>query len=484
MIYFHRNNISSSTDLKNNVEIFVSVNSPNESSYTCELFMNNDVSQNKFNKVGVTEPSQGKEYKYNTTFFLEYFFELQQNLRLVISQNGSFKEEKLFTLGNLMGSRNNTYNATVGDSTFSLQGKKVQNDRINVRFGISNSGLNKKFKHCFFILSNCNDNVTWRKVYKSEEREENAKYDPLEIESSALCLGDLNKKIQIEFYDADTYQIIDKGTFHVNEYIDSRSLTLESGSVLPTMCETVKTVEFVDYLQMGLQVSLVVGVDFTLSNGEPSNPGSLHYINGNVPNEYEMSIRQCGSIVAYYDYDHKFPLLGFGGIPQGKQNVEHVFPLNNDYTGSPEVGSIEEMISVYKNAVLRTTLHGPTNFAPLIRNTSRICSNTGTNSYYILLILTDGVITDKDETISAIIEASRINLSIIIIGVGKANFNDMETLDGDEIPLSNSKGMVLRDIVQFVEFNKYRNNPQKLAEEVLKEIPKQVEDFYRGNRFN
>jgi hypothetical protein len=453
-------------------------------SFSCELLINNEINSNNFTKLGITEQSQGKDYKYNTTFFLEYFFELQQNLKLVVHINDSYKAENTFTLGNLMGSRNNTYTVTVGNSTVTLQGRKVQNDRTNVKFGISNSGLNKNFRSCFFVLSNCNDNVTWRKVYKSEERGINSSFDQLEIESSALCLGDFDKLIRIEFYDADTHQVIDKGAFSVNKYIDCRSLTLESGSVLPTICETCKTVEFVDYLQMGLQISLVVGVDFTLSNGDPYTSSSLHYINGQYPNDYEMSMRQCGSIIAYYDYDQRFPLLGFGGIPVGKSNVEHVFPLNNDYNGSPEVGSIDEMIKVYKEAVMRTKLHGPTNFAPLIRNTSRICEKALPNSYYVLLILTDGVITDKDETISAIIEASKLNLSIVIIGVGKANFSDMETLDGDEIPLSNSNGMVLRDIVQFVEFNKFKNNPQKLSEEVLKEIPRQVEDFYRGTRFS
>jgi hypothetical protein len=47
-------------------------------------------------------------------------------------------------------------------------------------------------------------------------------------------------------------------------------------------------------------------------------------------------------------------------------------------------------------------------------------------------------------------------------------------------PLINSKGKrALRDIVQFVEFRKFENNATKLAEEVLEEIPAQVESYYR-----
>lgn len=36
-----------------------------------------------------------------------------------------------------------------------------------------------------------------------------------------------------------------------------------------------------------------------------------------------------------------------------------------------------------------------------------------------------------------------------------------------------------RDLVQFVQFNKFEGNANKLAEEVLQEIPRQVEEYYR-----
>jgi hypothetical protein len=44
--------------------------------------------------------------------------------------------------------------------------------------------------------------------------------------------------------------------------------------------------------------------------------------------------------------------------------------------------------------------------------------------------------------------------SIIIVGVGNADFTMMEELDGDGEPLTDSKGnKVNRDIVQFVRFS-------------------------------
>ena len=46
--------------------------------------------------------------------------------------------------------------------------------------------------------------------------------------------------------------------------------------------------------------------------------------------------------------------------------------------------------------------------------------------------------------------ASKLPLSVIIVGVGNEDFADMERLDGDENRLSHNGVMAVRDIVQFV----------------------------------
>jgi len=58
---------------------------------------------------------------------------------------------------------------------------------------------------------------------------------------------------------------------------------------------------------------LSVAIDFTGSNGNPSLPSSLHYLN--EYNQYEQAIMSVGSILECYDLDKMFPVFGFGGIP-------------------------------------------------------------------------------------------------------------------------------------------------------------------------
>lgn len=54
--------------------------------------------------------------------------------------------------------------------------------------------------------------------------------------------------------------------------------------------------------------------------------------------------------------------------------------------------------------------------------------------YFVPLIITDGVITDLNETRQAIVNAAKLPMSIIIVsGVGGADFGAMEFRDGDGV---------------------------------------------------
>lgn len=68
-----------------------------------------------------------------------------------------------------------------------------------------------------------------------------------------------------------------------------------------------------------------------------------------------------------------------------------------------------------------------------------------------------------DKTIDLICDAAVLPLSIVIVGVGAADFSNMVKLDGDG-GLYNSKGIkAQRDIVQFVPFRETQFNQDVLA---------------------
>ena len=97
-------------------------------------------------------------------------------------------------------------------------------------------------------------------------------------------------------------------------------------------------------------------------------------------------------------------------------------------------------------------MSGPTHFSKVLSVVLEYMkANIHNQMYHILLILTDGEIHDMNQTKDLIVECSKYPLSIIIVGIGNADFTNMITLDGDEQVLRNSKGEPTeRDIVQFV----------------------------------
>jgi len=131
----------------------------------------------------------------------------------------------------------------------------------------------------------------------------------------------------------------------------------------------------------------------------------------------------------------------------------------------------------------------------VINHVARFASGSegGAQNYFVLLIITDGIITDMAETVQAIVHASRLPMSIIIIGVGDADFSAMSILDGDGDRLKSGREIASRDIVQFVQFSEYCvsersssaastlfvQNQAKLAKAVLAEVPQQLTDYMK-----
>ncbi len=233
---------------------------------------------------------------------------------------------------------------------------------------------------------------------------------------------------------------------------------------------------FLEMLKNGLQMNMAVSIDFTGSNGDPRQPNSLHFMgNPTQPNQYVRAIGDVARILLDYDTDKMVAAFGFGAIlPQGA--VSHFFHLN--MTPDPYVAGIEGLMAAYSTALTTVRLSGPTNFGPTIVGATN-GARQAPGVYTVLLIITDGEITDMDNTINAIVAADDAPLSIVIVGVGSgSDFQAMNQLDGDNQALrSSSTGKVSRrDLVQFVPMRNI-SSPGQLAAEVLKEVPDQVEKW-------
>ena len=166
----------------------------------------------------------------------------------------------------------------------------------------------------------------------------------------------------------------------------------------------------------------------------------------------------------------------------GNKGPSHCFALNGNIC-DPECDGLEGVIDAYQNSLKKVDLYGPTWFAPVMDMVNTMAEGLEVSQqnqqYMILMIITDGIINDMQKTIDEIVRGSSLPLSIIIVGVGEADFSSMDVLDADDDPLYSQKykKYMASDIVQFVPFSEFKNDPRMLAKETLEEVPRQFLSF-------
>ncbi|KAF5766103.1 putative copine, von Willebrand factor A-like domain superfamily [Helianthus annuus] len=212
--------------------------------------------------------------------------------------------------------------------------------------------------------------------------------------------------------------------------------------------------------------NLILGIDFTKSNewtGSRSfHKKSLHHI-GDDLNPYEMVISIIGKTLAAFDEDNLIPYYGFGdgmvlygsnlffisiltyirvrknlfnfyliATSTHDQDVFSFYPEERCYNG------FEEVLSRYRELLPHIKLAGPTSFAPVIEKAMTIVEESG-GQYHVLVIIADvtrsvytgrGQLSPQEQkTVDAIVEASNLPLSIVLVGVGDGPWDTMKEFD-------------------------------------------------------
>jgi hypothetical protein len=465
-----------------------------------QLIIFTDSSRTQSKPGGQTEQgivnSSTNSMSFQKFFIMEYFFEKDQPIEFRISGtvNGVVKT----SLPNIMGSRGQTLNKQIEGTDgiilevkgFSYKSKITSTLKFDV--GINGNLYGKGLMYTIKAKGS-NTNPQNNMLYKSElntplKNVKNIRFKQCSVPDIYISSdGNYDSSlIGIEIHDAKHNKKLGEYSGTLKPLINNNTtLKLGSTGTGNIFVDAIKNYSFIDYLRGGMQINLTVAIDFTGSNGNPNQVNSLHYLGPNA-NQYETAIRACGDIVAYYDYDQRFPVYGFGGKFYGNPNVDHCFPLNCN-PNDPEIEGIDGILQTYRTVLSNTILYGPTYFHFFIdRLNAQVkedIARENYNNYNILMILTDGIIEDMDDTINSLVEASFLPISVIIIGIGNADFSNMDVLDADDEPLIDVNGRKAdRDLVQFVPYKNFKNNGQKLAEQVLEEIPRQIVEFYQHKK--
>jgi len=467
--------------------------------FKVELIIYSDTKRKASKSGGFTEKKTKNNENnifFEQFFAMPYFFERQQLLDFKI-YNGNHFETIQTSLGSIMGSRKQTLIKKLQDgSDFQVQGREIKKSNKLLTFDINIKGnlIGMGLSYTIVNLGTEKNPVT-TKLYDSETLK--TKNNIVTFTQCSIPAMFLNPTGNAEENNVsiDIKDVVHKNTLGsykgaINRLLvpDAIEVALNHNNRAHIKCNVISQPSFIAYLRSGMNINLTIGIDFTGSNGAYTDSRSLHYLNNGM-NDYEKAIRSCGDILAYYDDDQLFPVFGFGFKFKNESNNNfgiynlNNYPINNN-TSDPNIHLIDNVLKEYRNFIKTITLWGPTNFAPMINDLNREVKNNLNNGlvmlYNILMILTDGQINDMQDTIDALVEASFLPISVIIVGIGNGNFGNMDILDADDNPLYDRKRRKAdRDLVQFVPFNNYKNDPPKLAEQVLEEIPRQVVEYYQ-----
>ena len=473
---------------------------------------------------------------FEKKFVLQFRFEERQLLRLsVYDRDGpsqkladhDFIGQAECSLGEVVSQQGKGLTRhLVGDKSTNTNSKQtitvVAEELISskevLKLSLGAKGLEKKnwfglgSSDPFLTISRAGEHGQWTVVHRTEVIMSNLNpaWKPFTISLTALCNADHHRTLRFSVDDWEA-----NGSHHHIGELETcvadllsgkpeRPLVskkkkqkkgekyVNSGHLLINSCQIELQPTFLDFISGGTELSFTVAIDFTASNGSPQDPRSLHYNDPTgAPNQYVTAIRAVGSIVQDYDSDRLFPALGFGARVPPDGRVSHEFFLN--LQENPYCEGVEGILAAYYQSLNAVQLYGPTNFAPVINHVAKFATafQNDPSNYFVLLIITDGVITDLDATKNSIIAASSLPLSIIIVGVGVEDFSAMDELDADDSLLRNNGLTAERDIVQFVEMQKFLRkegshvtwNKEMLAKEVLAEIPDQLVGYMKKKGF-
>uniref|UniRef100_A0A3Q3LNU3 Copine-9-like n=1 Tax=Mastacembelus armatus TaxID=205130 RepID=A0A3Q3LNU3_9TELE len=341
----------------------------------------------------------------------------------------------------------------------------------------------------FLVFYRSNEDGTFTICHKTEviKNTLNPVWQPFTIPVRALCNGDYDRTVKVDVYDWDrdgSHDFIGEFTTSYREL--SRGQNQFNVYEVLNPKKKGKKKKYINSGTVSTPASPISACN-SLYISNPSQPTSLHYMSPYQMNAYAMALKAVGEIIQDYDSDKLFPAYGFGAKlpPDGK--ISHAFPLGGD-SDNPNCVGIEGVLEAYFQSLRTVQLYGPTNFAPVINKVANCAAEiTDGSQYFVLLMITDGVISDMVQTKEAVVNAASLPMSIIIVGVGPAEFDAMEELDGDEVRVSSRGRLAERDIVQFVPFRDYidRSGNQvlsmaRLAKEVLAEIPDQLLSFMKS----
>ena len=437
---------------------------------------------NNSRKRTLIDQSETREIKPNQvktfikTFIVNYNFTQMQPLEFIIKRNNKSEETLNIFLGEIIGNPRLISIHNFSNFIFQIEAKMNNEIKKEIIFLIALSGNLKGLK-LFYTITNIGNRYDTNEknelIYKSDNMQNDSEIIFKQIELPLEKLSEDNNLeddlVQIGFYktnDENIEEELGKEKLSINQLLTQKEIELNLDNNIKSKILSQRK-NFFNLLQFIYNDFILVTtfcIDFSINN-------IVHNNNDN----FKKLLTAFMDILVHYNKVKFFDCYAYGFtlLKTGESYINEIFPLNRKI---PSIEITDVIIKYEKFLKKIEKSKTKTDLTLIIRNLNNIIKDSyelQDKEYNLFIIFTCNDINNEEEFIEELQITCSLNISIVIIGIGKSSFNTIQNI------INYVKENVLkRNCVKFLKINDAIN---EIVENSLIDIPDAMIDFFCEN---
>jgi hypothetical protein len=460
--------------------------------YSVELYEYNNAKKTNKKKIGETESKlvgNDKNIKYENGIVIPFHFSQIQPLEFIIKNNKNNNQIVVQKqLGEIVGSLNQTFRENVsGDMTFEV--KAVLDDELDRQcsFNIQVTGNLTGMKIGYTITSLGNQYEPINKLlYESEILDNNSQVNFKEIDvpinelSTDDNLGD--NIVEITFKDVKHTEELGKFSCSIVQLYEKENIVdLKGDKKAQIVCRKKNFHSLLDYLEGELHLASTLFIDFS----EFDEANAHHSIDNETL--FEKLMNNFIDVLVPYNEDPFFYIYAFGfDLKENGENYDpNMYPINKK-KGADSIpkSEIKRVYDSFMNEI--DFSKKKTDLSLIIQKfNDKIkadISDYDISEYNMLLLFTSNDAINEKDFVNNLIQSSTLPISVVIVGLGKGPFTNLEKIENDFLNLTDNEGKkAKRKCSTFISFNKNSKNFQRTVRNSLINIPNEMVEFLTIN---
>uniref|UniRef100_A0A0N5A3T7 C2 domain-containing protein n=1 Tax=Parastrongyloides trichosuri TaxID=131310 RepID=A0A0N5A3T7_PARTI len=229
-----------------------------------------------------------------------------------------------------------------------------------------------------------------------------------------------------------------------------------------------------------------VAIDFSSFNRSTTDPNGCHSEVDDKKSDYLEALECIFNDLTQRGPAEKICVFGFGARPKNSSKTSHLIPLVCEQTNKSYFKNFNNLQNSYRKFLKNYQLSDECDYSEVIHYIRGIAKAAQTQlpnerSYFVLIIMTHGVVKHNRKIIDAIVACSTLPISVIIVPIeNDVNYfpkNNNDKFNNIFLPqIKNSDNSpLLREVITLVQPSMIKEH--KLSKLVLQNIPRHVESW-------